>query len=302
MYFVFGKEIIMEKYIKDLGHFDQLTLDKVKEIETVNTHGNKGVFHVPMIFKGWDFIKNDLEQYSQTYNKRTCFVLTSLHANNLFTTPSKDYPIYPDKDGTPKFYDTPGKRFINEVPALNIKETKTLQQGMEMYKKNPKVYLRIPYGGDQLMDKYLNKFVSDFNFPSWVHSKNIQNFSWFLSHTGATTNLHRDITGGGFLLQIQGRKKILLAEPKYAKYLYPYDQQSMMYRRSQVYDDISQDNIRKEWEKQFPLLKKVKFKEIIVGPGEWLRIPEGWWHLVKSLDTPTWGVIIRMKEKKNIII
>lgn len=46
---------------------------------------------------------------------------------------------------------------------------------------------------------------------------------------------------------------------------------------------------RKEFEHQFPGFREAKYLEAILGPGECLYLPVGWWHYVKSL-TPSFSV------------
>jgi ribosomal protein L16 Arg81 hydroxylase len=37
-------------------------------------------------------------------------------------------------------------------------------------------------------------------------------------------------------------------------------------------------------EKRHPLMKNITPMEVVIGPGEALFIPIGWWHCVESLD------------------
>lgn len=41
---------------------------------------------------------------------------------------------------------------------------------------------------------------------------------------------------------------------------------------------------KEELGREFPLFKDAEFVEAILGPGECLFIPRGWWHYVKSLS------------------
>ena len=36
---------------------------------------------------------------------------------------------------------------------------------------------------------------------------------------------------------------------------------------------------------RFPLLAEATFTEAVLGPGDALFIPAGWWHYVRSLST-----------------
>lgn len=45
------------------------------------------------------------------------------------------------------------------------------------------------------------------------------------------------------------------------------------------------DERRKDFEKQYPGFAQAKYFECILGPGECLYLPPGWWHYVKSLSS-----------------
>ena len=47
----------------------------------------------------------------------------------------------------------------------------------------------------------------------------------------------------------------------------------------------SDANQRHTFERHFPLYKDAKFIEGVLGPGECLYIPVGWWHYIESLST-----------------
>jgi len=87
---------------------------------------------------------------------------------------------------------------------------------------------------------------------------------------------------------------------KYVR-LYPHEATKAVYPRgidengvnesntSQVdvkLDRDSDENIRLEDADQFPMfIEEASYVEAIVGPGECLYIPAGWWHFVESMTT-----------------
>jgi hypothetical protein len=77
--------------------------------------------------------------------------------------------------------------------------------------------------------------------------------------------------------QIVGRKYIRLYDPKWSNYLYPFGDESLMTNTSQV-------SIETPDSKLFPLFSTAIFSDCIVGPGDLLFIPRGWWHYVRSLE------------------
>jgi ribosomal protein L16 Arg81 hydroxylase len=54
--------------------------------------------------------------------------------------------------------------------------------------------------------------------------------------------------------------------------------------------DISNlEQVRRDFEEQFPHFKSAPYMEAILAPGECLYLPVGWWHYIRSL-TPSFSV------------
>ena len=95
----------------------------------------------------------------------------------------------------------------------------------------------------------------------------------WIGPAGTFTPLHHDLTNN-LLLQITGRKRILMVPPT---------ETPRLYNDHHVYSrvgDLSQTGIVA----QFPKLDGLRVHEVILNPGEALFIPIGWWHQVTSLD------------------
>jgi len=95
-------------------------------------------------------------------------------------------------------------------------------------------------------------------------------FFW-LGPAGSTTPMHRDL-GNVYLAQISGRKLFRMV---------PSQQLHLIYNEVGYHSEVDFDNLNLE---KFPLLKDAYIAEEVVGPGDLLFIPVGWWHFVKSLD------------------
>lgn len=93
---------------------------------------------------------------------------------------------------------------------------------------------------------------------------------WF-GPKGTVTPLHHD-AGNILFGQIYGRKHI--------KLISPFDI-NRVYNNRSCFSAVDLENI--DYEK-FPLMHLVTIIDVILEPGEFLLLPVGWWHWVKSLD------------------
>lgn len=96
----------------------------------------------------------------------------------------------------------------------------------------------------------------------------------WIGPAGTFTPLHHDLTNN-LLLQIVGRKRVVLAAPGETPKL--YNDRAVF---SRIGDLESPDfNLT-----NFPLSAGLGTHSLILEPGEALFIPVGWWHQVRSLD------------------
>lgn len=95
----------------------------------------------------------------------------------------------------------------------------------------------------------------------------------WIGGAGTFTPLHHDLTNN-VLIQICGRKRVVLISPEY---------RAQLYNRHHVYSDV-RDITRPDIQKEFPLLEDVEIHDFVIEPGDALFIPIGWWHQVTSLD------------------
>lgn len=114
--------------------------------------------------------------------------------------------------------------------------------------------------------------ASDMGVMDGILDPSAQGMIW-IGGAGTFTPLHHDLTNN-LLLQLCGRKKIILVAPEY---------RAQLYNSHHVYSDI-RDISQSDISRKFPLLDGVTIHEIILGPGDALFIPIGWWHQVTSLD------------------
>lgn len=116
----------------------------------------------------------------------------------------------------------------------------------------------------------------------------------WLGPRGTKTPLHTD-TYHNILSQVVGYKYVRLYAPEEKTKLYPMDvdesgvsmgntsQIEVRYTSAFINQDTMDENQARELDNKFPLFKEAKYQEAIIGPGECLYIPLGWWHYVESL-------------------
>lgn len=87
------------------------------------------------------------------------------------------------------------------------------------------------------------------------------------------TPLHHDLTNN-LLVQITGRKRVLLVAP---------DATPRLYNDHHVYSRI-RDLAEPRIVDRYPALQGIHVHQVLLGPGDALFIPLGWWHQVTALD------------------
>ncbi|KAM8709658.1 hypothetical protein ACLKA7_016464 [Drosophila subpalustris] len=110
--------------------------------------------------------------------------------------------------------------------------------------------------------------TSTVDIKAWLGPKNTIS----PMHTDSKHNL---------LCQVFGSKRIILAAPKDTENLYAHETE-FLGNTSQI------DAANLDFE-SFPLLRRVRFYELLLQPGDCLYLPPKWWHYVRS-DTPSFSV------------
>ena len=97
---------------------------------------------------------------------------------------------------------------------------------------------------------------------------------FWLGPAGTLTPFHCDDCNIMFG-QVTGRKRVRLVPP----YFYP-----SLYNTTEYSSSVDLDNIDLA---SFPAMEGVPILEVVLEPGEFLFIPIGWWHWVRSLELST---------------
>lgn len=83
------------------------------------------------------------------------------------------------------------------------------------------------------------------------------------------------------LCQVFGSKRIILASPADTENLYAHENEFL--------GNTSRIDAAKPDLDCFPLLAKVRFRELLLQPGDCLYLPPKWWHYVRA-ETPSFSV------------
>ncbi len=96
----------------------------------------------------------------------------------------------------------------------------------------------------------------------------------WIGAAGSFTPLHHDLTNN-FLLQITGRKRILLAAP---------GETPRLYNDHHVFSAVHDLEDAARVAECFPLTAEAAIHRVDLNPGEVLFLPVGWWHQVRALE------------------
>lgn len=94
----------------------------------------------------------------------------------------------------------------------------------------------------------------------------------WMGPSGTFTPLHHDLTNN-LLVQVRGRKRVILASPRESGRLY---NEVEVFSRTR---DVTAANFA-----EYPLLQGIRLYDLTLDAGDALFIPVGWWHQVTALD------------------
>lgn len=128
------------------------------------------------------------------------------------------------------------------------------------------------------------QLVSDFTWPEDLMKGFVKRYPMlFTGGAGSITHMHFDIDLSHILhTQFAGRKRVLL---------FPYEEQHKLYRKPyevmsfanfENYADPQQSKLDTE---KFPAVEKARGYEVILGHGDTLFMPAGYWHHMEYLDS-----------------
>ena len=113
----------------------------------------------------------------------------------------------------------------------------------------------------------------------------------WLGTANTKTHLHTD-DADNLLCQVAGFKLVKLFPPSVTPYVYQdlVDNRKTGNKSVNAFSPVDCEDVA-EQKRVFPLFKKARDEEIqtVIGPGETLFVPRGWWHYVRALE-PSFSV------------
>jgi ribosomal protein L16 Arg81 hydroxylase len=180
------------------------------------------------------------------------------------------------------------EKFGNEIIEIQVGRNSDpiYEENSEQHKKKISFseYIDMVANGGETNDYYMtaNNHVLEnesmrglFNdiemFPEFLRPpRHGEAFFWY-GPAGTITPLHHD-RQNIFMAQVKGRKLIKLIPPTHTH---------LVYNHRTVFSKV--DCEHPDYNK-YPLFKKATVLTGVLGPGQVLFLPNGWWHFVKALD------------------
>ncbi|MCD6039081.1 MAG: hypothetical protein K0S27_481 [Gammaproteobacteria bacterium] len=122
------------------------------------------------------------------------------------------------------------------------------------------------------------KLLEDIQIPSWIKNKRFYLPNIWAGQSMSITPLHYDSTDG-YLCQVAGYKRVYLFSPKDSLYLYP---RSPLTGGQFNLSEIT--HVHQAPVDTHPHFLHANIHSILLGPGDTLYIPQGWWHQVFNLS------------------
>ena len=134
------------------------------------------------------------------------------------------------------------------------------------------------YLAQHALQSQIRLLREDILIPDYcVSTGTLHSLHTWIGPSGTITPIHTD-PHHNILVQVVGFKYVRLYEPSCSEALYP--ETTGLATNTSTIDDI--ENVDNE---EYPKFKQARYEECILGPGDALFVPLGWWHYVKSLTT-----------------
>lgn len=182
---------------------------------------------------------------------------------------------------------------IAREQPYNIRQTIDFHQAYKRFREEKNIFFVVPIDIARTLDKK-NIWTTLGNIIGKKYLNAIASASLLYSKKNAMTNLHFDAAYTRLMIQIAGKKRFILFNPRDVVYLYPFPRGSVYERRSALLEDIEDSG----YTEGFPFYKKARPKVCEIDEGQWLMFPEGWWHFVKSVADENVSLLINFYDTR----
>jgi hypothetical protein len=134
--------------------------------------------------------------------------------------------------------------------------------------------------------------AAEFQVPSFIAANDCVYASLILGGTENATKLHFDFGGEAkVLIQVRGRKRVLLFPPEQARNLYLHS----AFTEAHTGHICAADPWEPDYDR-FPRLRLARGFEVTLSPGDVLYWPSFWFHDVSNLDPFTLAISLSIDE------
>jgi hypothetical protein len=156
----------------------------------------------------------------------------------------------------------------------------TLSSYVELVRKdgNHKKY----YLAEAPVDKVLPVSKDDISVPHFIPKNKLISKLLFIGIDTLSSAHYHPAPLEAVLTQVVGEKKVLLYPAAQYRLLYPFPWYSRYSNWSKV--SIDPDDENRLCSKEYPKLKNINEYVVLLGAGESLYIPQGWFHVAQGIE------------------
>lgn len=182
------------------------------------------------------------------------------------------------------------ERLARELSDVEVSAIHTIRGRLDGTARRGTAFARVPFG-DVLSELSANEhvdwhvstpiddlpeaFARDVRVPPYCASAAFVRSRVWLGPAGTVTPLHWDLPAN-FIRPVFGRRRVLLYPPSDGLFIRPNSPSSRMPNFARFDPERSQPSFVSRFTRPV---------RAVIGPGDLLFIPPGWWHHIRSLET-----------------
>ena len=148
-----------------------------------------------------------------------------------------------------------------------------------MFRATPRA--RVAYLAQHGLFDQIPSLASDFSVPAVLHAAAVGSTNAWIGTAGTVTRAHFD-SYDNLLCQVVGYKFVRLFAPADGDFLYAIGKKDGG-SGTTAQGNVSAVDVEAPDHEAFPLYARATPFDAVLGPGDALLVPRGWWHYVRSL-------------------